>query len=66
MRNLKLIDAVVALHEIKRLVEEECGICKVSIEIERCAVQLHEMSLQDAKNSILTGQLIQKAKNDIQ
>jgi hypothetical protein len=62
MRNLKLIDAVVALHEIKRLVEEECGICRVSIEIERCANQLHEMSLQDAKNSIIAGQVIQKAK----
>ncbi len=62
MRNLKLIDAVVALHEIKRLVEEECGICRVSIEIERCANQLHEMSLQDAKNSVIAGQAIQKAK----
>jgi hypothetical protein len=62
MRNLKLIDAVVALHEIRRLVEEECGTCKVSIEIERCANQLHHMSLQDAKNSIVAKQVIQKAK----
>ena len=62
MRNLKLVDAVVALHEIKRLVEEECGVCKVSIEIERCADQLHEMSLQDAKNSVLADQAIKKAK----
>ena len=62
MRNLKLIDAVVALHEIKKLVEEECGICKVSIEIERCAEQLHHMSIQDAKNSVIAGQAIQKAK----
>jgi hypothetical protein len=62
MRNLKLIDAVVALHEIRRLVEEECGTCKVSIEIERCANQLHHMSLQDAKNSIVAEQVIQKAK----
>lgn len=62
MRNLKLVDAVVALHEIKKLVEEECGICKVSIEIERCAEQLHHMSIQDAKNSVLANQVINKAK----
>ena len=62
MRNLKLIDAVVALHEIQKLVEEECGTCRVSIEIGRCADQLHHMSLQDAKNSIITGQAINKAK----
>lgn len=62
MRNLKLVDLVVALHEIRREVEEECGRCRVSIEIERCADQLHEMSLQDAKNSVLTDQAIQKAK----
>lgn len=61
MRNLKLIDAVIALHEIRKLVEEECGTCKVSIEISRCADQLHEMSLQDAKNSVMTDQIIKKA-----
>ena len=62
MRNLKLIDAVVALHEVRRLVEEECGVCKVSIEIERCANQLHEMSLQDAKNVVAVKDIINKAK----
>lgn len=62
MRNLKLVDAVIALHEIRRVVEEECGTCKVSIEIARCADQLHEMSLQDAKNSVIAEQVIQKAK----
>lgn len=62
MRNLKLIDAVIALHEIRRLVEEECGTCRTSIEIGRCANQLHELSLQDAKNSITTEQLINRVK----
>ena len=62
MRNLKLIDLVVALHEIRREVEEECGICKVSIEIERCADQLHQMSLQDAKNVVAVKDIINKAK----
>lgn len=62
MRNLKLVDAVIALHEIRRLVEEECGVCKVSIEIERCADQLHQMSIQDAKNVVTVKDIIDKAK----
>ena len=62
MRNLKIVDAVIALHEIRRLVEEECGRCKLSIELERCADQLHEMSLQDAKNVIAVKDIINKAK----
>jgi hypothetical protein len=62
MRNLKLVDAVVALHEIKKLVEEECGTCRTSIEIGRCADQLHLMSIQDAKNSVITDHIINKAK----
>ena len=62
MRNLKLVDVVIALHEIRRVVEEECGICKVSIEIERCADQLHQMSLQDAKNVVAVKDIINKAK----
>lgn len=62
MRNLKLVDAVVALHEIRRVVEEECGICRTSIEIGRCADDLHQMSLQDAKNVVAVKDIINKAK----
>lgn len=62
MRNLKLVDAVIALHEIARVVEEECGTCRTSIEIRRAADAVHEMSLQDNKNSIITQQVINKAK----
>lgn len=62
MRNMKLIDAVIALHEIRKMVEEECGVCRVSIEIERCAEQLHYMSIQDEKNSVIANDIIDKAK----
>ena len=62
MRNLKLVDLVIALHEIRREVEEECGVCKVSIEIERCADQLHQLSLQDAKNVVAVKDIINKVK----
>ena len=62
MRNLKLVDAVIALHEIARTVEKECGICKTSIEICRAADALHEMSIQDNKNSVIAKNIIDKAK----
>ena len=62
MRNLKLVDAVIALHEIRRVTEEECGICKTSIEIGRCAEDLHLMSIQDAKNVVAVKDIINKAK----
>lgn len=62
MRNLKLVDAVIALHEIRRVVEEECGVCRTSIEIGRCADDLHLMSIQDAKNVVAVKDIINKAK----
>ena len=62
MRNLKLVDAVVALHEIACVVEEECGTCRTSIEIRRAAEAVHEMSLQDNKNSTIVKDIINKAK----
>ena len=62
MRNLKLVDAVITIHEIIRLVEEECGTCKVSIELQRCADQLHHMSIQDARNAVAVKDIIDKAK----
>lgn len=62
MRNLKLVDAVIALHEIRRVVEEECGTCRTSIEIGRCAYDLHLMSIQDAKNVVAVKDIIDKAK----
>ena len=62
MRNLKLVDAVIALHEIRRVIEEECGICRTSIEIGRCADDLHLMSIQDAKNVVAVKDIIDKAK----
>lgn len=62
MRNLKLVDAVIALHEIRRVIEEECGTCRTSIEIGRCADDLHLMSIQDAKNVVAVKDIINKAK----
>lgn len=62
MRNLKLIDAVIALHDIARTVSEEVGSGQLSDDIRKCADRLHELSLTDSRNSILTQDIINKAK----
>ena len=62
MRNLKLIDAVIALHDIARTVGEEIGVGQLHDDIRNCADRLHELSLVDSKNSIITQDIINKAK----
>jgi hypothetical protein len=62
MRNLELVDAVIALHEIARTVEREVGHGQLSNDIRSCADRLHEFSISDAKNSIITQDIINKAK----
>ena len=62
MRNLELVDAVVALHEIARTVEQEIGTGQLSYDIRKCADRLHELSISDSRNSIITQDIINKAK----
>jgi len=62
VRNLILIDAVVALHEIARTVAEEVGDGQLHDDIRSCANRLHDLSLVDNKNSIITQDIIKKAK----
>lgn len=62
MRNLKIIDAVIALHEIARTVAEEVGDGQLHDDIRNCANRLHELSLIDNTNSIITQDIIKKAK----
>ena len=62
MRNLELVDAVVALHEIARTVEREVGRGQLSDDIRACADRLHELSIVDGRNSIITQDIINKAK----
>jgi hypothetical protein len=62
MRNLELVDAVIALHEIARTVEREVGHGQLSDDIRKCADRLHDLSLVDSRNSILTQDIINKAK----
>ena len=62
MRNIALVDAVIALHEIARTVEREIGHGQLSDDIRNCADRLHEFSLSDSRNSIITQDIITKAK----
>jgi len=62
MRNLELVDAVIALHDIARLVEKEIGIGQLSDDIRNCADRLHHVSIADAKFSTVTQDIINKAK----
>ena len=62
MRNLQLVDAVIALHDIARTVAEEIGVGQLHDDIRNCADRLHELSLVDSKNSIITQDIINKAK----
>jgi hypothetical protein len=62
MRNLELVDAVIALHEIARTVEREVGRGQLSDDIRKCADRLHELSITDSRNSVLTQNIINKAK----
>jgi hypothetical protein len=56
------VDAVVALHEIARTVAEEIGIGQLHDDIRSCADRLHELSITDNRNSIITQDIINKAK----
>ena len=62
MRNLELVDAVIALHDIARTVEQEIGRGQLSDDIRNCADRLHELSIVDSRNSTITQDIINKAK----
>lgn len=62
MRNLDLVDAVVALHDIARLVAEEIGQGQLHDDIRNCADRLHQLSLIDSRNSTIAEDIINKAK----
>ena len=62
MRNIDLVDAVIALHDIARTVEREIGHGQLSEDIRACADRLHHFSITDAKISTLTQNIIDRAK----
>lgn len=62
MRNLKLVDAVVQLHEMARIVFEETNDETLSEYIHNCADQVHLYSIDDDKASIIAQSIIKQVK----
>jgi hypothetical protein len=62
MRNLELVDAVIALHDIARIVEREIGCGELSTNIRACADQLHQYSIHDDRANSITQELIKQVK----
>ena len=62
MRNLKLIDAVIALHDIARLVEAEVGTGELSKSIRYNADQLHQYSIEDDRANEVAKEIIKQVK----
>jgi ABC-type hemin transport system substrate-binding protein len=62
MRNLRLVDAVIALHDIARTVEAETGTESIANEIRQIADRLHLYSLDDDKANTIAQSIIQQVK----
>ena len=62
MRNLKLVDAVIALHDIARTVEEEIGTESISNELRQVADRLHVYSINDDKANTIAQSIINQVK----
>lgn len=62
MRNMVLVDAVIALHDIARLVHQEVGEGNLSDDIRNCADRLHVLSIEDDRANRVAGEVIRQAK----
>lgn len=62
MRNLKLVDAVIQLHDIARLVEAEVGQGELSDNIRNVADRLHVYSINDDKANTIAHEIIKQVK----
>ena len=62
MRNMKLVDGVIALHELAKLVLEETGDMNLHNDIRNCADRLHLRSIQDDQVNEITKNIIKQAK----
>ena len=66
MRNLELMDAVIALHGISIMVQDETEDQELSRLIRSCAERLHYYSIDEGRADREAQTIISKAKNDIQ
>ena len=62
MRNIRLVDACIATHEIAKIIEEEIGKGGLSEVLRSCADRIHDYSIIDNRVSEITKNVINKAK----
>ena len=62
MRNLRLVDAVIQLHDIARLVEAEIGEGELSQSIRHDANRLHQYSIDDDRANTIAHNIINQVK----
>lgn len=62
MRNLKIIDAVVQLHDIVRMLEEECEDKTIAAGILMYADVLHFYSINEARAGNIANEIIKQVK----
>ena len=62
MRNMKLVDGVIALHDLAKLVLDETGDRALHDDIRNCADILHLRSIQDDKVNEITKDIIKQVK----
>lgn len=62
MRNLKLVDAVIQLHDIARLVETELGTESIGNELRQIADRLHLYSIDDDRANTIAHEIIKQVK----
>ena len=62
MRNLKLVDAVIALRDIARTVETEMGTESIGNEIRQIADRLHLYSIDDDRANTIAQSIINQVK----
>lgn len=62
MRNLKLVDVVIQLHEIAQLVLDETEDRVLSDALKKCADRLHVYSINDDRANAIAQELIKQVK----
>jgi hypothetical protein len=62
LRDLKIIDAVIQLHQVAKIIEDAIGVGDLSERVRECADKLHDLSLRDSKNHVIVSDIINKAK----
>lgn len=62
MRNLKIVDAVIQLHDIARVVEAEMGTESIGNEIRQIADRLHVYSIDDDRANTIAHEIIKQVK----